>query len=150
MVRIADCVPVLFFDPVQKVIGIAHAGWKGTLKKIAAKTVGFLIDRYNSNPATILVGIGPAIGACCYEVDGQVRSLYEESFSFGSSLLEERNGKNYLNLWEANRLQLLDTGIQEEHIEMAGLCTSCYPQSFFSHRRERGRTGRFAALIGIT
>jgi len=149
MVRVADCIPVVFYDPVQRVIGIAHAGWRGTCRAIAAKTVEVLIDRYASNPATILVGIGPGIGPCCYEVDNQVKSLYEEDFSYGRRLIEERNGKLFLNLWEANRSQMLDTGIREEHIELAGLCTSCHPQFFFSHRRERGRTGRFAALIGM-
>jgi len=149
MVRIADCIPVLFCDPVQRVVGIAHAGWKGTLKKIAVKTIEVLIGQYNSDPATILVGIGPGIGPCCYEVGGPVRTLYEESFSFGRRLLEERKGKYYLNLWEANRSQLLETGIREEHIEIAGLCSSCNPRNFFSYRREKERTGRFAALIGI-
>jgi hypothetical protein len=149
IIRIADCIPVLFYDPVQKAVGIAHAGWRGTLKKIAAKTVELLIDRYNSNPANILVGIGPGIGPCCYEVDGKVRSLYEENISSGGRLFEEREGKIYLNIWEANRSQLLDIGIKEKNIELAGLCTSCNPQTFFSHRRDKGRTGRFAALIGL-
>ena len=149
MVRVADCIPVLFFDPVQKVIGIAHAGWRGTVKEIAAKTAEVIVSRYNSDPARILVGIGPSIGPCCYEVDNQVRAYYEEKFPSGRNLFEEREGKNYLNLWEANRRQLLNTGIREENIELAGLCTACHPQTFFSHRREKGRTGRFAALIGM-
>ena len=149
MVRVADCVPVLFFDPVQKAVAIAHAGWRGTLKGIAAKTVEVLIDRYKSDPSTILAGIGPGIGPCCYEVGNKVRALYEKRFSSGRRLFEERKGKSYLNLWEANRRQLLNTGIREENIELAGLCTACHPQIFFSHRREKGRTGRFAALIGM-
>ena len=149
MVRIADCLPVMFFDPLRKVAGIAHAGWRGTVKKIAAKTVEVIMSRYNSDPARILVGIGPGIGPCCYEVDNQVRAYYEEKFPSGRNLFEEREGKNYLNLWEANRRQLLNTGIREKNIELAGLCTACHPQTFFSHRREKGRTGRFAALIGM-
>jgi hypothetical protein len=149
MVRVADCIPVLFFDPVQKVIGIAHAGWRGTVKEIAAKTAEVIVSRYNSDPARILVGIGPGIGPCCYEVDERVSSLFTKGFSSGEQLITERNGKQYLDLWEANRRQLLNTGIREENIELAGLCTACHPQTFFSHRREKGRTGRFAALIGM-
>jgi hypothetical protein len=149
MVRIADCVPIMFFDPRQKVVGIAHAGWRGTVKGIAAKTVGALTSQYNSDPADIVAGIGPCIGPCCYEVDDHVGFLYREGFSYGERLVEKRDGRNYLNLWEANRRQLLDMGIREENIELAGLCTSCHAQTFFSHRREQRGTGRCGAFIGI-
>jgi len=149
MVRIADCLPVMFFDPLRKVAGIAHAGWRGTVKKIAAKTVEVIMSRYNSDPARILVGIGPGIGPCCYEVDERVSSLFTKSFSSGEQLITERNGKQYLDLWEANRKQLLEAGIRAENIEVAGLCTSCQNQLLFSHRKDKGKTGRFGALIGI-
>ncbi|MCX5886183.1 MAG: peptidoglycan editing factor PgeF [Proteobacteria bacterium] len=149
MVRVADCIPVLFFDPVQKVIGIAHAGWRGTVKEIAAKTAEVIVSRYNSDPARILVGIGPGIGPCCYEVDERVSSLFTKGFSSGEQLITERNGKQYLDLWEANRRQLLEVGIRAENIEVAGLCTSCQNQLLFSHRKDKGKTGRFGALIGI-
>lgn len=149
MVRIADCIPVMFFDPCKKVVGIAHIGWRGALKKIAMKTGKFLIDKYNSDPATILTGIGPCIAPCCYEVDKKVGSLFRKSFSYGDTLIEKRGGRSFLNLWEANRRQLMETGIREENIELANLCTSCHSHIFFSHRKEKGRTGRFCALIGI-
>jgi hypothetical protein len=149
MVRIADCVPIIFFDPFQKVVGIAHAGWKGTVEKIGVKTVKVFTDQYHSDLADILVGIGPSIGPCCYEITDQVGSLYREGFSCGEGLIEERDGRSYLNLWEANRRQLLGVGIREENIELADLCTSCHDETFFSHRREKGRTGRFGALIGM-
>jgi len=149
MVRIADCLPVMFFDPLRKVAGIAHAGWRGTVKEIAAKTVEVIMSRYNSDPARILVGIGPGIGPCCYEVDERVSSLFTKSFSSGEQLITERNGKQYLDLWEANRKQLLEAGIRAENIEVAGLCTSCQNQLLFSHRKDKGKTGRFGALIGI-
>ena len=149
MVRIADCLPVMFFDPLRKVAGIAHAGWRGTVKKIAAKTVEVIMSRYNSDPARILIGIGPGIGPCCYEVDEKVTSLFTKGFSSGEQLITERNGKQYLNLWEANRKQLLEAGVHAENIEVAGLCTSCQNQLLFSHRKDKGKTGRFGALIGI-
>jgi len=149
MVRIADCLPVMFFDPLHKVAGIAHAGWRGTVKKIAAKTVEVIMSRYNSDPARILVGIGPGIGPCCYEVDKRIATLFKEGFSSGEQLITERNGKHYLNLWEANRKQLLEAGVRAENIEVAGLCTSCQAQLLFSHRKDKGKTGRFGALIGI-
>jgi len=144
----ADCVPVFLLDPVQKVIGVAHAGWKGTALKIAARTVEAMQQSFGTRPRDCLAGIGPAIGPCCYEVDGPVFSRFQSVFPDWPALFTPAApGHWYLNLWEANRRALLEAGLQEERITVANLCTSCRQDLFFSHRASGGRTGRMAALI---
>lgn len=144
----ADCVPVFLFDPVQKVIGVAHAGWKGTALQIAAKTVEAMQKSFGTRPRDCLAGIGPAIGPCCYEVDEPVFSRFQSAFPDWPSLFAPAApGRWRLNLWEANRRALLEAGLQEERIATANLCTGCRQDLFFSHRASGGRTGRMAALI---
>lgn len=143
----ADCVPVLFLDPFEKVIAVAHAGWKGTMAKIAAKTVLAMEKHYGTKPQNVLAGIGPSIGPCHYEVDRPVIVEVEKAFPETNSFLLERkeDGLAYLNLWEANRRQLLEAGLVDENIVITGLCTYCFPEQFFSHRA--GISGRQAAVI---
>lgn len=144
----ADCVPVLFLDPVRKVIAVAHAGWKGTLIKIAAKTVQAMAAKYGCRPETLLVGIGPSIGPCHFEVDEPVLKMAQEAFPvWGDALLakNKESGKMHLDLWEANRRQLWDVGVLDENIAVSRMCTACLPERFFSHRA--GMPGRQAMMI---
>jgi len=141
MVQVADCVPLLFYDPKRKVIAATHAGWRGTVLKIAKNTVDTMIKQYRSDPTHIYVGIGPSIGPCCYEVGREV--LREAS----KDLIKTRNGKNYFDLWEANKSQLIETGIPASNIEVSQLCTLCNSDTFFSSRAGGGVTGRFGAGI---
>lgn len=143
----ADCVPVLFLDPFEKVIAVAHAGWKGTVAKIAAKTVLGMEKHYGTKPRNVLAGIGPSIGPCHYEVDEPVIVQVEKAFPETNSFLLERKEDEhaYLNLWEANRRQLLEVGLVDENIVITGLCTYCSSEKFFSHRA--GMSGRQAAAI---
>jgi len=142
----ADCVPLYFFAPTHGTIGLAHAGWKGTVKNIA----GNMVQRFRDEgimPEEIIVAIGPAIGACCYVVDDRVidaakRMLDKENLPFD----EVRAGQYALDLKELNRLLLIKEGIQ--HIQVSNDCTSCQTDVFFSHRRDNGRTGRMMAFIG--
>jgi YfiH family protein len=146
--RFADCVPILFLDPVQKVVGVAHAGWQGTVKKIVTATVEKMISVYGSRPADIRAGIGPSIAAHHYEVGEDVVQQARNTFGAqAESLLPSQNGSVHFDLWEANRLLLEQAGVRE--IEISGLCTSCHPQDWFSHRGEKGQTGRFGALIAL-
>lgn len=148
LMRYADCVPLLFFDPGQKVIGLAHAGWKGTLQKIALKTIQSMSDVYGTKPEEVIAGIGPSIGPDHYQVRGDVIKKVKESFPNAySRLLREEEGTVRLNLWEANRQALRETGVQR--IEVAGICTACHVRDWFSHRAEHGSTGRFGALITL-
>jgi YfiH family protein len=146
---VADCVAVSFYDPVQHAIGIAHAGWKGTLARIAEKTVHALTDTYGSDPADILVGVGPSIGKCHLDVGLDVVAAYRGEFGDETTLFvsEEPDGSHRLDLWRANDIQMGHAGVPESHIEMAGMCTACDPDLFFSHRHHEGRTGRTAGIM---
>jgi polyphenol oxidase len=146
----ADCVPLLFFDPVKKVIAAAHAGWRGTCGRIAEKTALALIEKYNCNPADILVTIGPSISAEVYEVGNEVVEQFaNEGFDI-SKITEIRNKAIFLNLWEANRQSLEKAGIKAEHIEIAGICTYTGHERFFSARRLGIKSGRILSGIMLT
>ena len=146
----ADCVPLYFLDPVKKVIGLAHAGWRGTAGKIAAKITDKMIDLYNCLPKDILVGIGPSIGPCCYEVGENVFKTFNENFTkLEKLLISKGDNKWYLNLWEANMLILKGRGILQKNIIISKLCTSCNNDKFYSYRKEDGETGRMAAVIQL-
>jgi len=147
--RFADCVPLLFHDPKNGVIGIAHAGWMGTAKGVAEVSINAMRERYGSNPADVIVGIGPSISADHYEVGEEVAAQFREKFGADSEeILERRDGKIYLDLWRANALQLQKMGV--EQIQISGLCTACHLDDWYSHRAEKGRTGRFGALVAMT
>jgi polyphenol oxidase len=149
MTNYADCVPIFFLDPVQKAIGLAHAGWKGTEAEIGPKTLLALMEKFASKPADCLVAIGPSIGACCYEVSEHLFEAFDK-FSYKKDLFEDKgNGRWKLNLWEANRRQLLAAGVKDSNLTVAEVCTSCNNQLLFSHRGDGGKTGRLAAIIKL-
>jgi hypothetical protein len=146
--RFADCVPLLFHDPKKGVIGIAHAGWMGTVKGVAEVSVNAMRERYGSNPGDIVAGIGPSIGADHYEVGEEVAVQFREKFGAESEkIIQIRDGQIYLDLWTANALQLQKAGI--EQIQVSGLCTACHLDDWYSHRAEKGKTGRFGALVAL-
>ena len=148
MTLYADCVPVLFYDPVQKVIAVCHCGWRGTVGKIAAKMVKLMVADYGCNAADVLAAIGPSISRAAYEVDTPVLEQFWQAFSFAEQLItpvDDSHGK--VDLWEANRLQLLEVGLQEQNIDVSGLCTVQHQQAFFSHRAHHGKTGRNGAML---
>ncbi|KKM12257.1 multicopper polyphenol oxidase [Clostridiales bacterium PH28_bin88] len=144
----ADCVPVFLLDPVNRAIGVAHAGWKGTVLEVGRKTLEQMSRLFGTDPARCLAAVGPSIGPCCYEVDQAVAGPLRERISFGEELLLPRpNGRWRLNLWEANARSLQEAGVTREHITVSELCTSCRTDLFFSHRAEGGVTGRMAAVL---
>lgn len=146
--RFADCVPLLFHDPKRRVIGIAHAGWMGTVKGAAEAAVRRMRERYGCKPENIVVGIGPAIGADHYEVGEEVVLKYREKFGEDAGrVIQVRDGKTYLDLWTANAIQLQKAGV--EQIQVSGICTACHLEDWFSHRAEKGKTGRFGALMAL-
>ncbi|ANB61642.1 peptidoglycan editing factor PgeF [Anoxybacteroides amylolyticum] len=143
----ADCVPLYFFAPTHGMIGLAHAGWKGTVKNIA----GNMVQRFRDEgimPEEVMVAIGPAIGACCYVVDNRVIDAVQNVLGTSETLpfYEMSVGQYALDLKELNRLLLIKEGVQ--HIEVSNYCTSCETNVFFSHRRDNGQTGRMMAFIG--
>jgi YfiH family protein len=150
-ILVADCVPILFFDPCRKVIGAAHAGWRGTLKFIAASTVKAMVKKFGSLPEDIMVGIGPSIGPCCYQVGPEVLSQVKETLNPAASFIknEFRDGTGYLDLWNLNFKQLLNEGVLEKNIEIARICSGHNQEQFFSYRGEKGETGRFGVGIEL-
>jgi polyphenol oxidase len=146
--RFADCVPILLFDPVLRIIGLVHAGWQGTYKKIAQTAVETLSARYGSRPETLLAGIGPSICQNCYEVGVEVLDAFEQTFGeCAREYFEFNEGHLFLDLWRANEAVLRQAGV--EQLQIAELCTACHLEDWYSHRAEGGRTGRFAVLMSI-
>jgi YfiH family protein len=148
LMRFGDCTPILFFDPVQRVVGMAHAGWRGVVAGSAAATVRTMVQRLGCDPGDVWVGIGPTIGPCCYEVGAEVAEAVKSACLPGTDVTRRVNGRLHLDLPGAVRAQLQAIGV--ERIEDAGLCTACRVDEFFSHRAERGHTGRFGIVIGLS
>jgi polyphenol oxidase len=142
MLRFADCTPVLLADPKRHAVAAVHAGWRGSAVQAAGAAVEALHQVFGSDPRDVLAGIGPAIGPCCYRVGEEVFQAFADT----PELLKA--GK--LDLWEANRKALMDVGVPADNIEVAGICTQCQSDRFFSHRANGSQpAGRFAALIRI-
>jgi polyphenol oxidase len=147
-IRTADCVPIFFADRARRVIGAAHAGWRGTALGIAARMVETLAGRFSSRREDLTVLIGPAIGPCCYQVDAPVFDAF--SAMPGADLFLRpcaEKGRWMLDLALANRLQIREAGVLPENIYTSGLCTSCHQDLFFSHRAGGGSTGRQISLL---
>lgn len=146
--RFGDCVPILLHDPVRGVIALAHAGWQGTVRKVPAEAVRQMQQVYHSNPADIIAGIGPSVGPHHYQVGQDVVTEVQQSFGADSAgLLLGENGSVHFDLWQANKLLLEQAGVR--HIQVAGVCTVCNLEDWFSHRGDKGKTGRFGALFAL-
>lgn len=170
----ADCLPIIIVDTKKRAVGVFHAGWCGTIKRIVEKGIGELRRHFGSRPSDLKAAIGPGIRDCCYQVGPELRDKFESQFAYANSLFRESKEsdeirqkypllflnqrapghgelpkKIFLNLAEANRRQLTDAGIAEKNIFDDGLCTSCRSDLFFSHRAEKGVTGRMLAVVGI-
>lgn len=146
----ADCVPLFFLDPVKKVAGLAHAGWRGTVNKIGLEMVEIFRNNFHSNPEDLLIGIGPSIGKCCFEVDEPVAREFETVFSNADNIIYPKDNNKYIiDLWEANKKILVDSGISPDHITVTDLCTQCNKDIFFSHRGHNGKRGSLAAIIEL-
>jgi polyphenol oxidase len=164
----ADCVPITLYDPIQHIIGIAHGGWRGTARGIVMATVEAMGERFGTLAYDIYAGIGPAIGACCYEISQEVQDLFtgQKTFSeqpapeayqskikeaavFSTKELADKSSLR-IDLQTTNRNQLVMAGLQPEHIEVMNICTGCNTDLFFSHRKEQGKTGRFAVIMALT
>ena len=150
--RFADCVPILLFDPYHRVVGLVHAGWLGTVRRVALSALEVMHSQYGSRMKDICAAIGPSICANHYEVGPEVADQVERAFGEQAYLLLSRDHrcntvKFKFDLWAANRLILEQAGL--EQIETSGICTACNPEDWYSHRGEKGKTGRFGVLIGL-
>ena len=146
----ADCVPLFFVDLRRRVVATSHAGWRGTVDGMAQETVRRMGEVYGSDPADILMGIGPSIGLCCFEVDAPVYERFVAlPFVDDDVIRNDGNGKYHIALWEVNRRFALQAGVRPEHITVTDLCTKCHPDVFWSHRVTGGERGSLAAFIGL-
>jgi polyphenol oxidase len=173
-IQTADCIPVLVADRRRRVVAAFHAGWRGTVKRIVESGIGRMRLAFGSRPEDLVAAIGPGIGACCYAVGEEVLSEFESQFTYGRELFREVYDADpvrqkypmlflnqrapghgsigpqlHVDLIEANRRQLLAAGLTERSIRVAGGCTQCHADLFFSHRASRGHAGRMMAVIGI-
>lgn len=170
-VQTADCAPILLVDPRKRAIAAIHAGWRGTLARIAEKTVGRMQLEFGSKPANLLAALGPSIGPCCYEVGTELVPKFTAQFADGSDYFDEpRSGEEpnplewlnmappghqpppknvHLNLRKANRSQLVAAGLRPQNIFSSDLCTACRTDLFFSYRKEGTRSGRLLSVVGV-
>ncbi|MGA7293873.1 MAG: peptidoglycan editing factor PgeF [Terriglobales bacterium] len=173
-VQAADCLPVIVADRKRRAVGVFHAGWRGTVKRIVEKGVGEMRKQFGSDPRDMVAAIGPGVQGCCYEVGEEVRTTFEAQFGYASELFREVKEsdpvrekypllfltarapghselpvKLFLDLVEANRRQLVDAGLAAKNIDEVGPCTACHAELLFSYRAEKGVTGRMMAAAGI-
>jgi YfiH family protein len=146
--RYADCVPLLFYDPRQRAVALAHAGWKGTVLQVGAKAVAAMAEAYGSRPGDLIACIGPSISAEHYEIGPEVVDEVRTAYGADAEgLLPAINGSTHLDLWAANRLTLEQAGVGQ--IEVAAQCTFAQNEDWFSHRASGGHTGRFGVLLAL-
>ena len=148
----ADCVPLFFVDPVKKVIGLSHSGWRGTVGKIGQVTIEKMVAEYGTNPRDVIAAIGPSICQDCYEVSGDVILEFQKGFHekhWSSLFYQKENGKYQLNLWKANEIVLLEAGVKKENLAITNVCTNCNPEVLFSHRDSKGQRGGMAAFMAL-
>ncbi len=149
-IQTADCVPVMFVDVAKRTVAVLHAGWRGTAAGMAAAGVERMQTEFGSRVEDMVAAVGPAIGPCCYAVGEEVRTAFRDGFAYGEALFRG----DRLDLWEANRRQLMDVGVAAERIAVIGECTACARTSagerrYFSHRAEHGVTGRMMSIAGV-
>ncbi len=173
-IQTADCLPIILVDRKRRAVGVFHAGWRGTVKRIVEKGIGEMVRQFQSHPRDLIAAIGPGIHGCCYEVGEEVREQFESQFAYAAGLFREEEEFNevrekypmlfltarapghsvlpkkiFLNLVEANRRQLLAAGVPAKSIEASPHCTNCCGDLLFSYRAEKGKTGRMMGVVGI-
>ena len=150
----ADCVPVLVVDVARRVVGGFHAGWRGTVAGIVGQGIAAMRGEYGSRVEDLRAAVGPSIGACCYAVGEEVREAFGERYGYAGELFREVGVAMHVDLWEANRRQLLEAGLGAGQITVLGECTACArdergERRYFSHRAERGVAGRMLSAVGV-
>lgn len=146
----ADCVPIYFYDPVNKVVAMNHSGWKGTVLNISSRMINTMIDDYGCSPNNIVCAIGPSICRDCYEVSSDVAVEFEAAYTkseYNSMIINKNNGKYQLDLHKANYYNLINSGICDNNIAITDICTCCNPDLLFSHRASKGLRGNLGGFI---
>jgi YfiH family protein len=145
----SDCPLIILYDPVRHAVGLIHAGWRGTVGRIAEAGVRSMVGMVGNRPGDLIACICPSIGPCCFEVRQDVLDAASGGGLPVDQLVVRRDGTTSFDLWKSNELQLRAAGLCEDHIICSRVCTACHTDLFFSHRREQGKTGRFAALVAL-
>lgn len=146
----ADCTPLFFVDTKKKAIGLAHAGWRGTVGKIGAKVIETMVENYGTNPSDVVCAIGPAISKCCYEVDKACAdNFYALKLDDSKFVFPKDDGKFMIDLLECNRQILVSSGVKEENITVSDICTKCNSELLWSHRATNGKRGTMSAFMTI-
>ena len=149
----ADCVPLFFVDTKRRAVGLSHSGWRGTAGRMGARTIEAMGREYGTRPEDVVAAIGPSICRDCYEVSKDVADIFLREFDKpgqDKAILDEKGGGKYqLDLWEANRIVLLEAGVPMEHIQVTDICTCCNPFFLFSHRASQGKRGNLGAFLGL-
>lgn len=148
----ADCVPLYFVDPVKKVIGLSHSGWRGTVNRMGEKTIQKMEEVYGCRREELLTAIGPSICMSCYEVGEEVAEEFRKAFSEEEQkeiLRKKENGKYLLDLWRANYYIMVNAGVRPENIAVTDICTCCNGEELFSHRKSMGKRGNMGAFLGL-
>lgn len=149
----ADCVPVLLVDTRLRAVAALHAGWRGTVAGIAERGVEAMRAAYGSCAEDLIAAIGPSIGACCYAVGDEVQTAFTARYAYADALFRTSDTSLHVNLWEANRRQLLDSGLRPEQITIVGECTACARDAeglrYFSHRGQHGVAGRMLSAVAV-
>lgn len=146
----ADCVPLFFYDPVGKVVALAHSGWRGTVARIGKVMLDYMKQEYHTQAKDVLCAIGPSICQDCYEISGDVAEEFQKEFTevqYKDFMRSVGSGKYHLDLWKVNQYILLEAGIRKEHLETTDICTCCNPDLLFSHRASHGKRGNLGAVI---
>jgi YfiH family protein len=144
----ADCVPVYLLDTANKAVALVHAGWRGTVERIAQEALRRMAEVYGTRPQDCLAAVGPSIGPCCFVVGEDVAERFETEFP-GWGLVDRASGQAAGDLWRCNAKQLIEAGVPEGQIAVAGMCTACATETFYSHRKEQGRCGAMAAMMEL-
>lgn len=147
----ADCVSIFIVDPINKAIGIAHSGWRGTVKEIGIKTIKEMKKQYNSQPKDLIIGIGPSIEKCCFQVGEDVAEQFKNMLPFSKDYIfnDTQKGKYKIDLQNIIKKSLINNGVLEENIEISNLCTMCNNKTFFSHRFMGDNRGSLAGIISL-
>ncbi len=146
----ADCLPIYFFDPVHRAVGMAHSGWKGTMARIAVQTIEAMQKEYDSRSEDLHVAIGPGIGVDCFEISSDLADKVGLAFPGYHDIIYPKPANGlFWDLPETNRQMLVEQGVDPQHISVCGFCTACHPEILFSYRRDNGKTGRMGALIAL-
>ncbi|MGB9615832.1 MAG: peptidoglycan editing factor PgeF [Desulfomonilaceae bacterium] len=156
-IRTADCLPILVMDPAARVSAAIHAGWRGTVKRLAQKVIQTLQRNYHTQPEDLFIALGPCIGVCCYEVGEEVIDALDAHIAGADNYVtvtsdqtsQDARRKFFVDLAEINKAEMVRCGVPEANIKKVGLCTKCRQDLFFSYRRDNGRTGRQISVVGF-